>query len=108
MVDFSKYLKSNIPPPIWHPFDEGKGAEQSLPPKGKLILVCIQESEDGDSPAVNIGYLKYAAGDRSCPYFVRPGARSGFVTYWSDCLGDNFTCPVWKIQSWREKQARGF
>jgi hypothetical protein len=49
------------------------------------------------SPGVAVGYMKFAAGDRDCPYFVIPGGRTGFrVTHWCDCLGDDFTAPNWR------------
>lgn len=68
-----------------------------LPPERHMVLVQI-DGGIGEAPAVGVGYLKFAAGDRDCPYFVVPGARENFVvTHWADCLGDDFTAPLWKM-----------
>ena len=39
-----------------------------------------------------VGYLKNAAGDKQCPYFVVPGI-GGRVLRWCDCLPENLGNP---------------
>jgi hypothetical protein len=52
--------------------------------------------EQGMPPSVAVGYLRYAAGDKSSPYFVVPGfGRSFEVTHWIDCLPENLSPPLW-------------
>lgn len=77
----------------WIPFEPG----HPLPPRHRLVLVAAIGSS-GVAPSVMVGYLKFAAGDPTCPYFVRPGGASGsFATHWADVLGDDFRSPHWKM-----------
>lgn len=76
---------------------------KKLPKEKRLVLVQLSENrEKGMRPSVVAGYLKYAAGDRSCPYFVTIGCLQHsekdlcVVTHWNDCLGDNFKAPLWE------------
>jgi hypothetical protein len=64
-----------------------------------MVLVATDKFEEtATAPAINVGYMKYAAGDKNSPYFICPGAQSGFKPlYWSDCLGDDFAPPNWKM-----------
>lgn len=69
----------------------------SWPDPYRMVLVATDKFETS-APAVNVGYMKYAAGDLECPYFVCPGAQSRFKPlYWSDCLGDDFRTPNWQM-----------
>jgi hypothetical protein len=56
--------------------------------------------------------LKYAAGDKDCPYFVVPAVyrKNPFpakeheeeemsITHWADIFGGNFDCPGWAVKS---------
>lgn len=77
--------------------------EQPLPPQRKLVLCKIVGYTDesrryaiNDVGGVVVGYLKFAAGDERCPYFVCsaiPGAWE--VTHWCDCLPEDFSVPGW-------------
>lgn len=84
----------------WIPFSREHGQDQQLPPRKRCVLLMLPErqTELGTMPpSVAVGYLKYAAGDESCPYFVIPGI-GGEPTHWCDSLGDDFEVPLWK---WR-------
>lgn len=71
------------------------------PPMYRMVLVATDKFE-GSAPAINVGYMKFAAGDLECPYFVCPGAQRGFrPLYWNDCLGDDFAPPNWKRSRWK-------
>ncbi|MCK5608272.1 hypothetical protein KAR91_40700 [Candidatus Pacearchaeota archaeon] len=67
-----------------------------LPPKGRVVLLNVNGTEY--SPACIVaGYLKrHSEGGY---YFVTPGVSVNtakeVVIYWSDCLGDDFQCPLW-------------
>jgi hypothetical protein len=70
-----------------------RGTKGRLPPQRRYVLVQVTP-EDHGRPIVTVGWLKYAAGDKRCPYFVVP-AIGGEPKYWSDCLGDDFFAPQW-------------
>ena len=55
----------------------------------------MQNLSNDNSTSVAVGYLRFAGGDKLCPYFVTPGV-GGESVYWSDCLDDNFNAPLWK------------
>jgi hypothetical protein len=44
--------------------------------------------------AIAVGYMKYAAGDETCPYFVVLGI-GGDPVAWCDCLPDTSVANVW-------------
>lgn len=68
-------------------------------PKPYRMVLVATDKFPGSAPAINVGYMKYAAGDRACPYFICPGAQLGFkALYWSDCLGDDFEPPNWQMR----------
>lgn len=72
---------------------------EPLPPERRMVMVQIDRSES-EAPCVAVGYLKFAAGDRECPFFVVPGALPHFVvTHWADCLGDDFEAPLWGMRN---------
>lgn len=57
-----------------------------LPKERKYVLCRIApRDEEGLPEAIAVGYLRYAAGDKSCPFFVIPGV-GGQVTAYADCL----------------------
>lgn len=70
---------------------------EDVPPEYKLVLVQISGAEEiGMPPSVAVGYLRFAAGDKRCPYFVVPGFGRRFeVTHWIDCLPENLSPPLW-------------
>lgn len=64
----------------------------------RMVLVATERFESS-APTINVGYMKFAAGDPECPYFICPGAQLGFVAaYWCDCLGDDFAPPNWQMK----------
>lgn len=68
-----------------------------LPPERKLVLLQIAPKEkEGLRAAVAVGYLRYAAGDIDCPYFVIPGI-GGQVTAYADCLPEDFSPQCWNF-----------
>jgi hypothetical protein len=82
--------------PKWYVFREIGGSRQKLPPVKRYVLVAYSREALGAGmpPAVAVGYLKFAAGDKNCPNFIVPGV-GGKPDLWSDCLGDDFECPHW-------------
>ena len=79
----------------WHKFDRAKTRGRWLPVRARAVLVQCTPKEEGHAPAVAVGYLKFAAGDRQCPYFVVPGVPYSEVVAWCDCLGNDFSAPEW-------------
>ncbi len=80
----------------WFEFEQEKLAAQKLPPARKYVLVQIAAKVDeGLPPAVAVGYLRFAAGDKNSPVFTIPGV-GGTVVAWCDCLGDDFKAPLWR------------
>ena len=69
---------------VWHLVSNPIKPTDHLPPERKVVLVWL-----GESYLPFCGYIRYAAGDGSCPYFVvyhgnpRIGAN---VVAWCDCL----------------------
>jgi hypothetical protein len=81
--------------PVWREFN-GIDTVDPLPAERRKVLVQIAGTDKGDAPAVAVGYLRYAAGDKGSPFFVVPGFGRDFrVTHWSDSLGDEFSAPLW-------------
>lgn len=65
-----------------------------MPAERRYVLVAIPACSP-NAPCVMMGYLRYAAGDLMCPYFVTPGGPPGapVPTHWNDCLGDDYRPP---------------
>lgn len=79
----------------WIEYTESKWSDQPLPPARKYLLVQIAERpEKGMPPAVAVGYMRFAAGDKDSPVFTIPGV-GGDVIAWCDCLPDGFNAPLW-------------
>ncbi len=79
----------------WEPFEQALWARQKLPRAKRYLLVQLAADPAlGNPPAVAVGYLRYAAGDRNSPVFTIPGV-GGTVVAWCDCLGDDFMAPLW-------------
>jgi hypothetical protein len=74
----------------WVPFDP----DGELPDERRCVLVQVAgEEPTGHAAAVAVGYLRIHSGG---PFFVIPGIGRVFtVTHWCDCLGDDFTAPLW-------------
>lgn len=74
-----------------------------LPPERRYVLLQLAGDERSDArPSVAVGWLKFAAGDLTCPFFVVPNGPSRadgrlcHITHWADCLGDDWYCPLWR------------
>lgn len=82
----------------WVPFDQYLWSNQPLPPERRKVLLMLPAKEDWCSlpPAVAVGYLRFAAGDKDSPRFTIPGV-GGTPTHWCDCLGDDFEAPLWSF-----------
>lgn len=74
----------------WIPFDP---QSKKLPKEHRYVLVQIDEQpEKGLPPGVAVGYLRKWSGGNN--FFVIPGI-GGKVTHYCDCLGDDFSAPLW-------------
>jgi hypothetical protein len=79
----------------WIEYEESKWVQQPLPPPRKHVLVQVAAREsDGLPPAVAVGYLRFAAGEKNSPVFTVPGV-GGPVVAWCDCLPEGFNAPLW-------------
>ena len=66
-----------------------------LPKERRVVLLNISKGES--LPACVVAGFMRKNGDGSF-YFVTYGAdvqKNREVMYWSDCLGDDFQCPLW-------------
>ena|SRR3990167_9503726 len=97
-------MTTHAPALEWNEFN---GTSPDLPPERKLVMVIVEEEPDkGLPPTLAIGYLRYSAGDKESPYFVIPG-RGGSVSFWRDCIQDDFATPEIKTsrgETWQMKQ----
>lgn len=82
-------------PRCWFRFDPVNGDGQPLPAERRFVALQLHPLGPGRPPAVALGYLKLAAGDRSSPRFIVPGI-GGDVAYWCDCLPEDLFPPLWK------------
>ncbi len=75
-----------------------------LPKEREDVIVRLEPQPEKGWPAAYVwGYLRYAAGDKSCPYFVTPGIGDGRplkrkVTHWARMLKDGFFETVKKME----------
>ena len=66
----------------WHLVNWPIRPENKLPPERKVVLVFVE-----GSMLPYCGYIRYAAGDINCPYFVVYRADKGAEVWaWCDCL----------------------
>lgn len=80
---------------MWYSY-YADGRAEPLPPERRCVLLKLDCGQGFHSGAVVVGYLRYAAGEIDCPYFVCSGVRGEwFVTHWCDCLGDDWTAQGW-------------
>ncbi len=86
----------------WYSFNEDKGSKQKRPTVGKWVVVLREKLVSNKPEAVAIGYMKNAAGDKQCPYFVVPGL-GGKIIAWCDCLPESFDYPRHMISK-KEKE----
>lgn len=79
----------------WYKFDKTKGSRQKRPPVKKYVLVAVDPVQPGLPVGIAVGYMKNAAGDKQCPYFVIPGIypKGGNVIAWCDCLPEDWMWP---------------
>ena len=91
----------------WQPFDKALGSSQKLPEEGKIVFVLTAERYEvidighpvhglgcGTPGAIALAYMKFAAGDRSCPYFVIVGV-GGDAVAWNDCVPECLGTHPW-------------
>lgn len=91
----------------WIAFDQQKWADQRLPKEGKYVLVQVAaKPKEGLPPAVAVGRLRFAAGDKNSPTFTIPGV-GGEVVAWCDCLGKDFHAPLWRSTYQKESKESG-
>lgn len=80
----------------WNKYRHDLWSNQPLPPARKYVLVQIDaKPEKGLPPAVAVGYMRLAAGDKNSPVFTIPGV-GGDVSAWYDCLPEDFEAPLWQ------------
>lgn len=67
------------------------------PDERKWVVLLIKSSDNYLPNSLNVGYLRYAAGDKSCPYFVIPGGVKAIYPFiplaYSEVLPDDFLYP---------------
>ena len=71
---------------LWHIVSNPIQAREHIPAERKVVLVWLRESR-----LPFCGYIRYAAGDKLCPYFVVYTGNSDIgadVVAWCDCLPD--------------------
>jgi len=88
----------------WNEFNENLFEQQILPEERRYVLLQIKERLELGLPAcVVVGYLRYSSG--KTPYFVCPGLDGTWsVTFWCDCLGDDFNAPYWNGKQIKNKK----
>ena len=100
----------------WYPFDPKKGYRQKRPPIRKHVLLILKPLNRSMPCRVVVGYRKDAGGDKSCPYFVRPGLDfpddykittpyDPFYTdvlMWCDGLAEDFKWPYEETRGIRD------
>lgn len=79
----------------WIEWDRENGP---YPDERKWVVLLIKSSDNYLPNSLNVGYLRYAAGDKSCPYFVIPGGVKAincpFIPLaYSEVLPDDFLYP---------------
>lgn len=98
-IDLSTLPKPLFYSPKWQPFTPGLPANrQKLPEPKKWVLVQLDTGDRTMPNPVVVGYLKYAAGVKTEPYFVTPGAAvpkytPDRVIAWCDALNPGFDWP---------------
>jgi len=71
---------------MWHLVSNPIAPEEHIPAERKTVLVWLR-----DTHQPFCGYIRYAAGDLSCPYFVVYHGNTNIgadVVAWCDCLPD--------------------
>jgi hypothetical protein len=92
---------------VWHTVSNPIKPSEHIPAERKTVLVWLKEKA-----LPFCGYIRYAAGDEDCPYFVvyHGNSRIGSdVVAWCDCLpnrGPDF--PSADMYSKEQNKGRGF
>ena len=69
---------------VWHNVSNPIDPSDPLPPERKVVLVWME-----GKALPFCGYVRYAAGDKDCPYFVVYRTVDPVkVVAWCDCLPD--------------------
>lgn len=86
---------------VSHPIQPG----EPVPPERKVVLVWCEGKTSDSHYLPWCGYLRYAAGDPNCPFFVvyhgNPDLPADVVA-WCDCLPENG--PDWVPAKFYEKK----
>ena len=107
-ADEGKQEGSNKPMK-WYAFDKSKGSHQKRPEIKKLVLILCHSTNAVYPDPIVVGYRKDAAGDKQCPYFVKPGCTfSGEPYAWCDCLPDNMKWPLPDEEQLLKQQSETF
>ena len=92
---------------IWHPVSTPIQQNEHIPAERKTVLVWLKEKH-----LPFCGYIRYAAGDKDCPYFVVYHGNTEIgsdVVAWCDCLPDKGPdVPTAAMYSRQQKTGRGF
>lgn len=85
--------------------------DDPLPPERKVVLVWLGDASDRNALPF-CGYIRYAAGDVNCPYFVVYHGNSQIgsdVVAWCDCLPNSGPdLPQARMFSDKQQAGRGF
>lgn len=90
---------------MWHSVSNPIAAGEHIPAERKTVLVWLREIH-----LPFCGYIRYAAGDSLCPYFVvYHGNRElgSNVVAWCDCLPDKGPEGAETANTYTEQQATG-
>ncbi len=93
--------------PVWHYVSNPIQQNEHIPAERKVVLVWLKSSH-----LPFCGYIRYAAGDKECPFFVVYHGNSSIgsdVVAWCDCLPDQGPDVITSTMYSREqKTGRGF
>lgn len=76
---------------VWYPYVKELWEEQELPRYKKYVLLKLENKDPTFPDPICVGYMKFGAGDKNSPCFIRPGMNNcDKVIAWNDCLPKNF------------------
>lgn len=91
----------------WHRVSTPIQPNEHIPPERKVVLVWLR-----DTHVPFCGYIRYAAGDIACPFFVVYHGNTDIgadVIAWCDCLPDGGPDVIEaRMYSRQNKTGRGF
>lgn len=92
-------------PDTWHSVSNPIQPQEHIPAERKTVLVFVRNSH-----LPFCAYIRYAAGDRDCPFFVVYHGNSDIgsdVLAWCDCLPDKGPAGVMEAAMYTGQQATG-